>query len=421
MSTPTKAARDAAVAKAAQTGVPQRVNDAQGKLAYYVDGRGNRTAPPLTALGTDSQGKPLLTGTDALPLPPVTSAGKAIEEQRGPAAASAAAAAKTAADAAAAAVATANAGYIWVDGHRMLVTAVDAHGNPTKVQYAGQLDANGNQLQPQAPPVQTAFAALDNSGVPDAKTQFTYSTGRQVDAQGNTVRNGWESDNSSSLHPDGVGPELGTNRMTIQNGVQWLANLSTTDKGAYQAQVNRLHDAGYLSDAQYASAISGWSSDAGLAYAYAARDTAVVNSTPNGANTSLTDLLAQKAAAHKEAAKKAYRPVDRSYTDPAAVVATAKSAAEAAIGRVLTDQEAAKLTSHYHSLEAAAYDQQDAVGRANAANPTGQQRGATTMQPNVGGQVDNFLSSGPLAQESADFHAAQMGDALRRLLGGPTL
>ena len=398
----TQAALDQATKQASSTGVPQPVRDDSGHIVYYVDGSG---AVVPEAVARDAATRAAQAQASKLP------SGLTQDvhgNRRLTTIAQAAADKKKADDAAAAAIQAAQnkLGYVWVDGHRMRVTQVDGAGNPTLVSYDGLTN------KPTAPPVQTAYAALDSSGVPDSGTQFVFSNGIKVDP--NTGVEAMHEVGGRAANP------LGQNRMTISNAVQWLAGLSTTDKGAYLAMVERLHDAKYLSDAQLVAAQGGWNSDVGLAYAYAARDTAVVNSTPNGANTTLTDLLAEKARAGKAAdaktAEASYTPVERSFTDPTAIAGQAKTAAEQAIGRDLTPEETARLTAHFHSLEAAKFDTIDSVGRANAAHPNDPQASVTVTDPNVGGQIDNFLSTGPLAQEGANYYAGQMGLAIKNLL-----
>jgi hypothetical protein len=143
----------------------------------------------------------------------------------------------------------------------------------------------------------------------------------------------------------------------------------------------------------------------------------VLNSTDAkspGYTMTLDDLLNQKASAFADAQRKAraaaYQPTQRSFTDPAEVKATAKSAAQAAIGRDLTPEEEAKLEAHIHGLESTRYDQIDAAGRAG--------NNATVTDVSVPGQVDSFLDTED-PQEEANFRAAGYGAAMRNLFGLP--
>lgn len=402
--TPSKAALDLATKQAASTGVPQPVKDDSGHIVYYVDGSGavvpEAIAKDAATRAQQAQDSKLPDGLtqDVHGNRSFTTVAQAAQQQK----------ASDAAAKAALAAAQDRLGYVWVDGQRMRVTQVDANGNPTLVSY----DGSPAGTKPAKPQRQTAYAALDNTGVPDQHIQYVMSNGVKVDP----------STGVEAMHEVGgrAANPLGQNRMTIETGVQWLANLSTTHPDLYRAMVGRLHDAKYLTDAQLAAAQGGWSSDVGGAFALAARDTAVVNSTTGGQNTDLTSFLQQKAAAAKASdatkAKAAYQPVARNFTDPTEVAGQAKSAAQAAIGRNLTPEEEARLTAHFHSLEAANYDTMDAVGRANAANPTGAQQGYSITNPSVGGQVDSFVSSGPLAQEAAAYHVGQIGLGIKNLL-----
>lgn len=304
--------------------------------------------------------------------------------------------------------AQADIGYIWVNGHRMVVTGKNPDGS-LMVQVEG-IDKKSSAFGSDAT---LAFGALD-SPTPSADTRYLMSVGPQMDQEGNVAKPTLLG-HGAQASVDGVTPTrmtqnpVGQNKFTIGLGVQWLAELSTKDPEAYQAKVDLLHRAGYLSDADYAAAGGGWSNAVGGAFALAARDTAVTNGTKEGANTTLEQLLDAKAKAGDEKKKKSFTPVDRSYTDPAAVRGQARSAAEAALGRRLTPDEEARLTSHFHGLEAGMYDQIDAAHR----NETG----AVVTQPNLPGQVDDFLYNGQLAQEEADFRAGGYGDVIRKMVG----
>lgn len=201
--------------------------------------------------------------------------------------------------------------------------------------------------------------------------------------------------------------------MTVGGGVAWFAELATKDPEAYQAMLDKLHNAGYLTDADYASAAGHWSSSAGTAFATAARDVAVVNTTTAGQNTTLNNFLDSKQGAleAKKAASSAaaYKPVDRQFTDPEDIKATAKTEAQQVLGRELTPGEESQLVGHFRGLETAMYDTIDAAGKAG---------GPATFTKPGSGQIDHFVDDGAREQEAANFHAATLGQALKNLLSG---
>ena len=201
------------------------------------------------------------------------------------------------------------------------------------------------------------------------------------------------------------------NVMTIAGGVQWLAGLATKDPEAYQSMLDKLHNANYLSDSDYASAAGHWSAAAGNAFALAARDVAVVNTTPNGADTTLDQFLAGKQGAldaAKQGAKQPYQPVNRAYTDPEDLKASARSTAEKVLGRQLTDAEEKRLTDHFHSLETAKYDTIDAAHQSG--------KNASYTAPGSG-QIDAFVEGAGHEQEAANFRAAGYGQTLMQMFG----
>lgn len=295
-----------------------------------------------------------------------------------------------------------NQGYAWIDGKRFRQVGVDAEtGFPTYT-----LDGKGDPTDDGKPYVlspPTAYLALDGDSVPDGSTQFLMGIGPRRDAN-NVTHLGI----SNIFHLDTFG---GQNYMTIANGLTWLANLSSKDKSAYQALVTKLHDAHYLSDAELAGA-GGYNQDVALAFAKAARDTAVLNG-QGGDNAFLTldAFLSQTAAGNAALAaaadQAAYVPVQRDYTDPEEVKAAAHTAAEQTLGRRLTPAEEAELVGHFRSLENGMFDQVDAAGR--------QGQKGTFTRPSEAGQVSAFLDSGDLDQESANWRAAQYGNAIKDL------
>lgn len=246
----------------------------------------------------------------------------------------------------------------------------------------------------------SAFSALDSALPEDAPFLMGYTTGAGPGGRQ------WNPSMSLQLR------QPGRNILTVGGGVAWLAELSTKDPGAYAAMLQKLHDAGYLSKQALAQAAGHWSAAAGQAFAEAARDTAVVNTTAVGRETTLDAFLKSKAgagaAAEAAGGRAAYTPVDRTYTDPAYIKAAAKSAAEDVLGRQLTSEEESKLTARFRSLEDKKFDTIDAA----AGNG-----GAVVTDPQPAGQIDAFVTDPEHAQEGANYRAAEYGLALKRLFG----
>jgi hypothetical protein len=300
--------------------------------------------------------------------------------------------------------------HVWVDGQYVtLAPVVDAQGNLT-----GYTTTTVGGKTSRTLAVPSAFGALEVSQI-DETTPFLMShwqngtPGTPGPVTGKPSAGGMFSNVFHSLATSGPGI------LTIGGGVAWLASLATKDHGAYEAMLQKLHDAGYLSDADLAEAAGHWSAAAGKAFALAARDTAVVNTTPAGRDTTLDEFLVSKAGAYaagQGAGKAPYQPVQRSYTDPAAIKAAAKDQAAQLLGRQLTPAEEGELVGHFRSLEDAKFDQIDSAGRAGTA--------ASVTDPSAPGQIDSFLDSGPREQEQADFRAAQMGQVIKRLFGVAT-
>lgn len=274
---------------------------------------------------------------------------------------------------------------IWLNGTQVTVT-VNADGTWTATPVGG-----GAPI-PTAPP--SAFDALDGASI-DPASPYVVTPG-------------------AARPPGVIGPVAPREMMTIQTGVQWFANLSTADPEAYNVMLDKLLSAGYITRAEHTAAKGHWSAAAGQAFALAARDVAVVNTTPDGADVSLTKWLDSKQGtlealeAEGGSGGGKYEPIDRQYTDPEALAASSEGAAESALGRKLSDAEEAELTGRFRGLEDQMYDTIDAA----AGNG-----GAVITQPNAGGQIDAYLDSGPREQEQANWATAGYGQALLTLFG----
>jgi len=293
---------------------------------------------------------------------------------------------------------------VWLNGKLVTITpSTDAQGTTTWTANP----VGGGEGAPVSPP--TAFDALDGNAL-DGAAPFVLS---------------WSM-------PKGADKSMGgmfaaqKNMLTVGAGAAWLAELSTKDPEAYQVQLDKLHSAGYLSDADYAAAAGKWSSAAGTAFATAARDVAVINTTVAGAGTTLDKFLDSKqgaADAAKAKSKTPFQPVRREFTDPEAIKASAKSEAQQFLGRGLTDAEEAQLVSHFHGLESAMFDQLDVASRTNYDRADAGQDGVSVSvtPPNPTGQVNHFVEDTPaLAQEGAGYRASQYGEALKQLFSQTT-
>lgn len=203
------------------------------------------------------------------------------------------------------------------------------------------------------------------------------------------------------------------NMMTITQAVRWLRQLSVKDTGAYNQMVIALRNAKYLTGRDEDLPLNGWSEEVGKALAYAANDLA--GAYQEGEERDLPTWLADRgktfaeSLAEEEAAN-AYHPVERTYTDPAALANEARDAAQNLLGRALTPEEEARFTSHFKGLESGMYDQIDAAGRAKTA--------ATVTNPNASGQADAFVRSPEFDADRTKQLTGSYMDALMKLLGG---
>jgi hypothetical protein len=304
-------------------------------------------------------------------------------------------------------------GVIWVNGQRMRVTAVDANGNPTAVTYDNSaVDPATGKPTGKVTQKTTVFGALDLSDIPDPGQAFLMSFGVQRDAVGGQQPGAGL---SALLHPSEL---VGKNMMSISNGLEWFANLATSDSAAYSTLVKQLQDAGYAPKGTNPKVFN---ADAAHAFALAARDLAIVNQRPNGQSTTLSMFL-NSAQQSKEDARKAamdaYQPTNRQYTDPAALAQTAKAAAQSALGRALTPDEEAKFESAFHGKESSMYDAIDSSGRAQAgAAAVGESSaGATFTRPDAGGQADAYINTG-FAQEKAGVDVGKYAQVIQQMVG----
>jgi len=300
--------------------------------------------------------------------------------------------------------------HAWVDGHYVTLTPViDPTTGRVTAYTASPVGGSGSQQLA----VPSAFGAIDGSQIdetsPFLMSHFQLGKTSTPGATGDKAK-GVFGNIFGAVHQAATG---GVGIMTIGNGVNWLASLSTKDPVAYQAMLDKLHAAGYLNDGDYVSAGGHWSAAAGQAFMLAARDVSAINATDGGKDTTLEEFLTSKATGVGQATADTYKPASRNYTDPETVKAVAKDAAEKVLGRRLSDTEEAELTTHFRSLEDAAYDQVDAAGRAGNG-------GARFTPPDTSGQADAYVDSGPREQEAANWSAAGYLDVIKSLFSQTT-
>jgi hypothetical protein len=191
---------------------------------------------------------------------------------------------------------------IWLDGQLVTVQV-----SPDGLTWT-TTPTNGGKAGTEAIP--TAFSALDGAELePTAPFLMGYKTRTgETQTPGPTSR---------------LGGASTRNMLTVGGAAAWLASLSTKDQGAYAAMLEKLRNAGYLSQDDFLAAGGKWSAQAGRAMALAARDTAVVNTTAEGRDTTFTQFIdgkqnvyADSLKAKEEAGKQPYVPTERTYTDP---------------------------------------------------------------------------------------------------------
>jgi hypothetical protein len=210
----------------------------------------------------------------------------------------------------------------------------------------------------------------------------------------------------------------GTSQMTIAEGLQWMVNLSQQNPGAYNELVKQLKHAGYFGTNPGDMIGGNYSEQAGLGFVKAMKDLSVVQQS-TGAATSMDDFLAGKTAAVKQAAGDLYQPVNRDYTDPGTLMATAKTAAEDAIGRNLTPAELAQFEAHFRAQQTSYYNSVDASGKAQVeAKAVGESApGSAAVAPSADGQANALLQGDQFGQQRANYGVEQYTQALGQLFG----
>jgi hypothetical protein len=201
-----------------------------------------------------------------------------------------------------------------------------------------------------------------------------------------------------------------TNAMTVAGGVTWFRQLAHNDPSAYDELVDKLVGSGYLSqdDARHGAYTIKAGQAAGMAMIDAAQ-----NMESGGTDDLRTFLQKQAddvAANTKKARAAAYQPAQRTFTDPAQVMATARAAAEKMLGRSLTDAEAQTFASQFQGTENEQYDKIDAAGYAGGS--------ATVINPDAGGEAEQMLRGPQYDAERTKQMTGGYMDALKQLIGG---
>lgn len=273
------------------------------------------------------------------------------------------------------------------------------------------------------------FGPLDVSSV-DPTTQFLFDRAAPINPETGSRTGVLESrgvfgsaDSLERQIPAGQTVTTGANenRMTIAAGVLWLRNLAARDTTAYNKLVVLLRNAGYgsLSSNDAELPLNGYSQQVGVAFALAAND--VAQAGQGGDNRTLLEYLTDRGKSYADfiaqeqadqAAAEAARtgPLSREYQDPATLRAAAKDAAVSALGRKLTDEEEARFEAAFRAKEDSFYD---AIDKARA--DQGVYRG---YQPDVAGQVDDFLDGPQFETEAAANRIGEYANVFLNLIGG---
>jgi hypothetical protein len=261
------------------------------------------------------------------------------------------------------------------------------------------VDPNGQFVFDRAAPL-TDVATGERTGL--AQTRGVYGSADSLERQ---------------LTP-GSDTNSGTNEniMTVSAGVLWLRNLAARDKAAYNKLVVMLRNAGYLTGDDEALPLNGYSQQAGVAFALAANDLA--HAYQGGDTRTLMEYLTERGQGYADflaqeeadaAAADAYVPVERQYTDPATLRASAKAAAVEALGRKLTDEEEARFEAAFRAQEDTFYNQLD-TARENETR-------FAAYAPDVTGQVSDFIDGDEFETERAANKIGELSQVFMQMMG----
>lgn len=196
---------------------------------------------------------------------------------------------------------------------------------------------------------------------------------------------------SSTPYSDGQGNPVNRTdvvQMTVAAGLEWLRNLSVTNKEQYNAWVVKLYDAGYLTESEVRFNVL--TSQVAQAFVDAAHDTASVNASAGtgGSITTLGDNLQSLADGAAESGFGPGGSSGRDNTPPPRIDQqldddtlrkTIKDTSRSLLGRALTDAEEASLVSRFRSVESQWNDSRYAADVASANGGTA----TVTTTPNA--------------------------------------
>lgn len=218
--------------------------------------------------------------------------------------------------------------------------------------------------------------------------------------------------------------------MSLQDSVQWFAKLAASDPSTYNALVGLLNQAGYFSSSgtgnylpTSALPLNGFTFPAGEAWVRAGLDLSAANA--GGDNRDMMTWLKSRSQGYQDYLNSGagFVAQSRAYQDPATLAASAKSAAQAALGRNLTPAEEAAFEAHFRSLENQGYDSRDSADQARTVaqftGQTGGVGGGSYTLPDTTGQADQFVNDNPqFAQEKAGYSALELTKGLVNFLMG---
>lgn len=311
----------------------------------------------------------------------------------------------------------------------------DANGQNVDAGSYGALVYQQQQLS------NSTFSALQLPTGYNGSTTFMFSKGPNgyapmaVDPTtlGNRMDDRRQAINASRGQDPLAGQTSATNYMTIADGIQKIVNMSVGDKDAYNEMVVQLNKAGYFAsqsgNMNYVPTnqlpLNTYSRNTGLAAVEAMQDLSVAQAA--GYQGDFKQWLTDRSQGYEDYVKSGagYNPVNRSYQDPATLAASAKSAAQQAIGRNLTPAEEAKFEAAFHGKENTAYNEIDQYGRAKAtanltgasALPAGTPTGYT--MPDTSGEADQYVNQDPqFAAEKQGYAGLELTKGLIGFLKG---
>lgn len=261
-----------------------------------------------------------------------------------------------------------------------------------------------------------ATFSLLNMPAETGDLRFIMSTGMQLDEDGK----GWydnprgqeitEQRMMRGREPYSPSRTNATNMMTLAGGVTAFRALARRDPDAFNEILDLLVKAKYLPADAARKGV--YTIDAGNAFAKAALEASenVTAESKDDFVSFLHKVAGAAADAEDEQKKAAFQPVDRQYTDPTYLAATARSAAEELLGRGLTDEELARFNSRFRGLEDAKYNQIDAAGRAETA--------AKVTDPNALGQADAYVRGPQFEEDRTRWQTGNYIDSFLDMING---